>query len=195
MAFTRFHDDPARIIKNLEISTYAGRYALDSPGNGANPTYMQDPFIRMQKWGGNAMTEATEIENDLFGLTRNMNRDTFDNLYCKGNGTTRFPSDSRPVPSKDVMNAYTDQSRATHPAWILRDKTQHRPDYPLFNPQEHVAIPFQNNLSTRILEKDYFVPSIPTITNTTDSHDQLNQVRESIANSNSGMGTYSHLLS
>jgi len=26
------------------------------------------------------------------------------------------------------------------------------------NPQVNVAIPFQNNLSTRILEKDYFTP-------------------------------------
>ena len=186
MSFTRFHDDPARIIKNLEISTYAGRYALDSPGNGANPVYMQDPHIRMQKCGGNAMTGATEIENNLFGLTRNLNRDTFDNLYCQGQGAGKgIPVESRVVPSRDTMNAYTDQSRATHPAWQLRDLTQHRPDFPLFDPQEHIAIPFQNNLSTRILEKDHFVPSLP---NTMRPDEVRQQLRESLAGTNSGMG-------
>ena len=34
MAFTRFHDDPVRIIKELDIATYSGRYALNVPGNG-----------------------------------------------------------------------------------------------------------------------------------------------------------------
>ena len=184
MSFTRFHDDPARIVKNLEISTYAGRYALDSPGNGANPVYMQDPHIRMQKWGGNAMTGATEIENNLFGLTRNLNRDTFDNLYCgAGKG---IPATSTTIPSRDTMNAYTDQSRVTHPAWLLRDQQQHRPDYPLFDPQEHIAIPFQNNLSTRILEKDYFVPTLPTATTMTQSTDAMRQ--HTAAGSNIGMG-------
>jgi hypothetical protein len=90
------------------------------------------------------------------------------------------------------MNAYTDQSRATHPAWILRDTTQHRPDYPLFNPQEHVAIPFQNNLSTRILEKDYFVPSLSNTMNASNIRDQM---RENVAGSNSRLGPYTDLLS
>ena len=185
MSFTRFHDDPARIIKNLEISTYAGRYALDSPGNGANPVYMQDPHIRMQKWGGNAMTCATEIENNLFGLTRNLNRDTFDNLYCGTGPGKSIPSECQVIPSRDTANSYTDQSRATNPAWLLRDAQQYRPEYPLFDPQEHTAIPFQNNLSTRILEKDHFVPTLPT----TMRPDELRQqLRESIATTNSGMG-------
>ena len=185
MSFTRFHDDPARIIKNLEISTFAGRYALDAPGSGANPIYMQDPHIRMQKWGGNAMTGATEIENNLFGLTRNLNRDTFDNLYSGSGPGKSIPAECQVIPSRDTANSYTDQSRATHPAWVLRDAQQHRPDYPLFDPQEHIAIPFQNNLSTRILEKDHFVPALP---NTMRPNELRQQLRESIATTNSGMG-------
>ena len=33
------------------------------------------------------------------------------------------------------------------------------------DPQENVNIPFKNNLSTRILEKDYFIPGAPCINN------------------------------
>lgn len=32
MAFTRFHDDPARIRKTLEESTFAQKYYLNTPG-------------------------------------------------------------------------------------------------------------------------------------------------------------------
>jgi hypothetical protein len=52
----------------------------------------------------------------------------------------------------------TDQSRATNPAWWYRDLEQVDWYYPPLNPQENTCMPFLNNLSTRILEKDYFVP-------------------------------------
>ena len=49
MAFTRFHDDPCRIEKQLQETTGIGRYMLNVPGNGDKPMFMDDPFIRMQK--------------------------------------------------------------------------------------------------------------------------------------------------
>ena len=53
------------------------------------------------------------------------------------------------------------QSRVTHPAWQYLDLEQnHR--YPLFlNPQENVCKHFENNLNTRLLERDNFVPDVP----------------------------------
>jgi hypothetical protein len=75
MAFTRFHDDPCRIKKRLQESTDQGRYILDVPGNGSTPYYIDDPHLRLQKWGGNLMTDSINIENDLKGLTRSINQD------------------------------------------------------------------------------------------------------------------------
>ena len=42
------------------------------------------------------------------------------------------------------------------PAWKIREKKQFRYDYLPRNPQENIFVPFQNNLNTRILEKDYY---------------------------------------
>jgi hypothetical protein len=50
-----------------------------------------------------------------------------------------------------------EQPRATDPAWTARDLEQSHFSYLHLNPQENVCIPFQNNLSTRILEKDYWI--------------------------------------
>ena len=42
------------------------------------------------------------------------------------------------------------------PAWTARDLEQVDWYYPPLNPQENVCLPFQNNLNTRILEKNCF---------------------------------------
>ena len=59
---------------------------------------------------------------------------------------------------------FTDQSRVTNPAWWYRDLEQPNWDYLHLNPQENTCMSFQNNLSTRILEKDNYVTKIPCFT-------------------------------
>jgi len=59
--------------------------------------------------------------------------------------------------------ALTDESRATHPAWQYRALPQNR-EYPLFfNPQENTCMQFHNNLNTRLLERDNYVPKVPCL--------------------------------
>ena len=53
--FTRFYDDPCRIVKQNQLTTEHGRYMLDVPGNGEKPFYMEDPQIIPQKWAGKSM--------------------------------------------------------------------------------------------------------------------------------------------
>ena len=155
MSFTRFHDDPCRINKQLQESTGLGRYMLNVPGNGSKPLYMDDPFIRLQKWGGNLMTNTINLESDLFGLSRNMNRDDIQTNDYQINAVK-----SRRV-EYESKNPSTDQSRATHPAWTFRDLEQTKYNILPLNPQENVCLTFQNNLSTRILEKDIFIAKAP----------------------------------
>ena len=154
MAFTRFHDDPCRINKQLQESTGLGRYMLNVPGNGSKPLYMDDPFIRMQKWGGNLMTNTVNLESDLFGLSRLLNRDDITHEY-------RLHQAQSEKQSYQSASPYTDQSRATHPAWEFRDLEQTKWSILPLDPQKNVCYTFQNNLSTRILEKDVFVAKAP----------------------------------
>jgi len=152
MSFTRFHDDECRIEKQLQESTDPGRYALNVPGNGLKPCFMQDPYMRMQKWGGNLMTNTINLESDLMGLTRNINyRDC-----VKENDYKSHAVYSRSVDYPTCL-PFTEQPRAIMPAWTVKDLEQTHWDYPLLNPQENTCLTFQNNLSTRILEKDYYL--------------------------------------
>ena len=116
----------------------------------------------MQKWGANLETVVNgapiDIDSDLKGVTRKL---------TKYSQKSQFPNAG--VPKKEKNNypicgdALTDESRATHPAWMYRALPQTR-EYPLFlNPQENVCMRFHNNLNTRLLERDNFVPKIPCL--------------------------------
>ena len=152
MAFTRFHDDPFRIEKQLQESTDKGRYMLNVPGNGVNMPVVTDPYIRMQKWGGNRMTNFVNLESDLMGLNKKLSKD------CKGKDEYDFNSIKSSKINYPVNDStITEQPRATNPAWTARDLEQPNWQILHYNPQEHACINFTTNTSTRIIEKDNFV--------------------------------------
>jgi hypothetical protein len=165
MAFTRFKYDDARTKKELQQSTDPGRWILNVPGNGSSPFYMEDPQIRIQKWGANLRTNTINLESELRGVNRELNKDCLGKnnyvLYNVPNEAIQYPS---------TANLTTEQSRSTNPAWWYRDVEQVDWYYPPLNPQENTCLPFQNNLSTRILEKDYFTPKRDCIVNETKNY-------------------------
>ena len=83
MAFTRFHDDSCRITKQLQEDTDQGRYMINVPGNGLTPSYMEDPYIRMQKWGANLQSNTINLESDLMGLTRPLTLDSKEKIILR----------------------------------------------------------------------------------------------------------------
>ena len=159
MAFTRAFDDKERINMFLNQDVNQSKYMLNVPGNGSKPCFMEDPFIRMQKWGANLQTNSINLESDLKGLTRPLNNDCAKVNDYKANAVRsnkiNYPSC---IPT-------TEQPRAINPAWTVRDLEQVNWDILPLDPQENVCIPFRNNISTRILEKDYFVPKVPCVNN------------------------------
>jgi len=145
MAFTRFHDDPARIKKKLDESTFVGMYHINTPGNGLNLPYIDDINIRLQKWGGNMQTHGFDVEQELKGYRKTEKYDT-----------QEFKRPSTSSIKYNTESFHVDETRASLPAWTFRNKTQFRPDALFLNPQKNLFLPFENNTQSRILEKDYY---------------------------------------
>jgi len=161
MAFTRFHDDDCRIQKYLEETTNIGNYGINVPGNGLELPFLNDPHLRMQKWGANLSSNQTNIESDLRGQTRKLNHDFIkDNNYMNYLSNNNFYNvGNYPIYKEEI----TGQPRASHPAWTLREldslNTPNVPNnfnYLLMDPQENICIPFHNNIASRMVEKDYY---------------------------------------
>jgi len=150
--FTSFRSDPARIRKEMEISTYSGRYALDTPGPGVDLPMMDDAQIRMQTWGANRHTQFVNLESDLKGMTRRLNRDE----PAVNDYQTHRVTGAVPVASFRTADPFVLESRASHPAWMYRNVEVDRWEHPWINPQANVEKKFYDNLSTRMLEKDYY---------------------------------------
>lgn len=114
MACTRFHSDPARIRKQNEIYTYQSRYVLDTPGPGVECPFVEDPHIRLTKWGANNCDQSTDIESDLRGIGSSKR-------------LSHNPPNYRDVMAPVVQKQYTsvqpyvEDTRMSQPAWLLRD--------------------------------------------------------------------------
>ena len=157
MAFTRYHDDPYRIQKSLEESTFAGRYFLNTPGQGLQLPFLEEPQMRLQHWGANLHTDSTNLESDLFNIPRKLSRHNYDQTYQQTAISQHTPN------QYPAQSPFVEESRASHPAWMYKDLEQSRWEVPIINPQARVHLEkgFQDNIHTRILEKDHYVPQLP----------------------------------
>ena len=70
---------------------------------------------------------------------------------------------STPIHYNSCNAPITDQSRATHPARTYRSLPNKPIDIPLLNHQENTCFHFQNNLNTRLLERDNYIPKLPCL--------------------------------
>lgn len=160
MAFTRFHDDPNRIKKQIMESSFSGRYMLNTPGQGTDLPFIEDPHIRLQHWGANLRNDTVNLENDLRGMTRRLNRDNPElNEFKKQSNEPRQVSYKNAEP-------FVQETRASHPAWMYKDLEQTRWEAPFLNPSNGLEKDFQHNIQTRDLEKDNFVRKVPVVDGT-----------------------------
>ena len=161
MAFTRFHDDEARIIRQLQQQTDQERWYLDTPGSGDKPCFMLDPQIIPQKWGGNLWTHSIDIQSSLLGIDKTLNRDIPNKINILTNSSSnpykKLTVNAAPI-TYPVCDTFltTDESRAIMPAWTARDLQQNHAYILPNNPQANTEMKFGNYISTRILEKDHF---------------------------------------
>ena len=146
MAFTRTKYDDCRIIKQFQQSTDPGRWTMNVPGNGINMPLMEDPHIRIQKWGANLSASPVALEDALMGR---------DQILGKGDATRMtnidgFSSYVSQYPSNQSLT--TDQSRATHPAFLHRETTRSHLHFPLQDPQSNISQ--RNSVGTRMAARD-----------------------------------------
>ena len=151
MASTRISNDRLRIYKDLQQSTDVGRDVLKVPGNGLDIPMINDPHIRMQKWGANHVNDIISVDNSLKNIDRPLMRGCRD---CKKSYYTN-PDLSSMTYSQDTFG--TIDSFITQPAWELRDKENTRAlGFPEANSDANLFLPFTHDLGTRMLEKDLY---------------------------------------
>lgn len=149
MAFTRFHDDPCRIAKELQEGADVSAYYLQVPGNGPAPPYMASPGYRLQQWGANLFRDPISVQNIITDRDRRLGGDC--HLLQK------VPEARPDYPTCRSGPAI---SRAIEPAFLLRCRENSYWERPLPRPGCSVVAPRPPiGLSARLAQRDQFVPS------------------------------------
>ncbi len=151
MASTR--DDIDKIKLNVNQANDSLSYMLNVPGTGDRPNFIADPQIRLQRFGGNVSENVVDINSMLLGVNKQLTRDcpTYWTLTSRD---PNFNDTYGRYTYPEIGTAITDEPRTMNPAWQLRDLEQNNWAYLHKNPQENTEITFENNIHSRIAEKD-----------------------------------------
>ena len=124
MAFTRAFDDKDRINMFQAQDVDNLKYMLNVPGNGTKPSYIEDPQVRLQKFGANISENIIDINSSLKGMNQVLSRDGFQSNNGRSGNSEPFNDYYSRYYYPVISSAITDQPRAMEPAWALRDSEQ-----------------------------------------------------------------------
>lgn len=149
MASTRIFNDKVRVEKQLQEMTDQGRYTMNVPGNGLLVPFIDDPHVRLDKWGANYAINYIEIDSNLKNLGRNLNPD-----YLQYNQYRQIKPDEPKYPDKSFN---IDTPYISEPKWNLRSIENERTFNVIDDNHKNIyRIPFNHSLGTRNFEKDLY---------------------------------------
>lgn len=142
-------------------------YMLGTPGNDCGACAQDvsaDPYLRFQAWGPKTCVPGSAVDDgsELLGLNYKASKCSAD-AYLPG----KYPMQGAcAVPGADKNPRQcappTEDTRLSNPPCTLRCTGWNRWEWLCWDPQERAIIPFDWNVSYRIMQKDNHVPCIPT---------------------------------
>ena len=170
--FSSIRNDPGRLRKEAEMSSYTSRYHLCMPGPGIDAPIPDDIHVGLQTWAGNWASNRIDLESDLHGQTRVMSRDHLNQDEYRTHATAIQLRGGDSLPKEDPThslwqhavrytraNPFVEESRASHPAWMFRGVEIPRWVEPWLNPQALSVLekPFETNIQTKMLDRDAYM--------------------------------------
>lgn len=186
MSFNRLNYDTGAYTQELNQSVGPGVYKLGEPQISCEQCYPYPPSVRLQSQG-NSIDKTKfliDVDSELLGLNRRKSKDPSKNYVpccpesvctsgqpcgqgviggCKTKKNLkrgqRYPDDNLRhfkdcfIPAEDT--------RLSNPACNLRGTGWNRWEWLCLDPQERIEVPFDYNISNRIIVKDNHRPCIP----------------------------------
>jgi hypothetical protein len=178
MSFNRLNYDMCQYKQTIEESVGPGDYMLLTPSISCDYCYPWPPTVRLQKGGDsiNRHEPLVDIESQLINIHRpgKINECLSFTEQAKVDKIEKIEknkkNENNANNAKETDNLthwkncfeHSVESRYTHPAAELRGTGFNRWEWLCFNPQEKTCIPFDYNISNRIVVKDNHRPCIPT---------------------------------
>lgn len=183
MSFTKLSYDQGSYKTHINESVGPGVYQINSPPISCEACYPYPPSSRLQKRGVSVSKNyhLIDINSELRGITRKLSQDPSKQYNPKcvdsvctsgevcgqgvvGNCIGLKPGSKMGDNELEHFKDCTipaENSRLSNPSCNLRGTGWNRWEWLCVNPQERVEIPFDYNISNRIIVKDNHRPCIP----------------------------------
>lgn len=158
MSFTHLDYDPCTYQTNLVQSIGPGDYSIATPFVQCSTCLSGDPWL--QGSGGVSVCEdrlLIDIDSELHNLTRPAT-----NCPAGMYHPTKTPFCTSSKDFGACLDAVaTEDTRLTNPPCTLRGTGWNRWEWLCRNPQENIEVPFDWNISSKLVAKDNHRPCIP----------------------------------
>lgn len=184
MSFTNLSYDKGAYTTDLNQSVGPGVYRLGEPSISCEgQCYPYPPTVRLQRQGDSISKNnlLVDVDSELLGITRKLSEDPNKqyqpncvDTVCSsgeacGQGVAGQCSGMKPgqrAGDQDLhhwQDCYipAEDTRLSNPSCNLRGTGWNRFEWLCLNPQDRVEIPFDWNISNRIVVKDNHRPCIP----------------------------------
>lgn len=185
MASASLGYDACSYEEKLKRSIGPGMYMLGRPANDCDSCGKDipvDPYLRWQSWGPGFCQPGSVVDSgsELLGLNY-PNTKCAQKQYLPGSYT---PKTTCAAPGKypiRACSAPTEATRLSNPPCTLRSTGWNRWEWLCYDPQDKAVVPFDYEVSNRILVKDNHVPCIPTPTDATNQVSTDGQMLNSLS--------------
>lgn len=154
MSFSRLGYDDGTYKYNLKQSISPGMYQVDKPRNDCDGCFFPD--VTMDRYGVAVYPSLIDVDSELMGITRKASE-------CPAN--KYIPTDKNQFGEKKFVKEcrwlIPEHTLISMPKCTLHEIGVNRFEYLCHSVQSNALIPFDYNISNRIVTKDNHRPCIP----------------------------------
>ena len=163
MSFNRLNYDTCAYKHNLSESVGPGEYQINTPPISCDPCFPKDPAYRLQRQGVSVHSKLPmiDVDSELMGITRLSTKCPSKKFLPKENRNGEICEGEPHVNFKECDMPTAEDTRISNPSCNLRGTGWNRWEWLCLDPQERVLMPFDYNVSNRIVVKDNHRPCVP----------------------------------
>lgn len=165
MSFNRLDYDTCAYKQELSESIGPGEYQLGTPNISCEDCFTKDPQLIMQRAGASVAKNIpmVDIDSELMNITRKLSDCSANDFIPKFNAKGDIDNSVENVHFKDCGIPTIENTRLSNPSCNLRGTGWNRWEWLCNNPQERSLMPFDTNVSNRLVSKDNHRPVMPKL--------------------------------
>lgn len=165
MSFNKLDYDTCAYKQVLSESIGPGEYQLATPHISCEDCFTLDPQLIMQRAGASVAKKMpmVDVDSELMNITRKLSNCSSDEFIPKFNAKGEIDNNIEMHDYKNCGIPTRENTLLSNPSCNLRGTGWNRWEWLCNNPQERALMPFDTNISNRLVVKDNHRPVIPKL--------------------------------